>query len=225
MKKIIILIALFTLVIAGTASALITGSKHDLSSTGTSLSYSGAAPADQLCIYCHTPHNAQVASGAPLWNRTLGITTKSGSVYGSPTFDGSGLVAAVPRAGTVTPLCMSCHDGTKAVASYYRGGVEQDTIKPKMDNRLFTDPVLSELDLAINHPVDFQYVAVTQEIAGSIKVGVIGGAVPQTYPLSGSDQNFTCTTCHDVHNTSANGMLRGAETLSGSAFCLACHDK
>jgi mono/diheme cytochrome c family protein len=66
-----------------------------------------------VCVYCHTPHGANLsgaaAGGAPLWNRTVnisGYTTYSGTVQGTVT---------QPGAASIT--CLSCHDGTIAVDS------------------------------------------------------------------------------------------------------------
>ena len=63
-----ILVAAAITLVASSAFAAISGSKHDLSSGGSN-TYKGGS--DQLCIYCHTPHNAQ-GNGALLWNRTNG---------------------------------------------------------------------------------------------------------------------------------------------------------
>ena len=56
------------LLISGSAFAAGIGtSKHDLSVTGDSSDY-GVAAGTQVCVYCHTPHNAG-STDAPLWNK------------------------------------------------------------------------------------------------------------------------------------------------------------
>lgn len=62
----------------------------------------------QVCVYCHTPHAANVNTTAPLWNRTVGNATYT--VYSSSTMNG---FVDVPGASSLP--CLSCHDGTQAV--------------------------------------------------------------------------------------------------------------
>ena len=97
--------------VAGAAS--IVGSKHDLSTNG------GGGGSDEICVFCHTPHNANsdldndgnfdadhaTRPGAPLWNRR--ITDMSAySMYKSDTLNAN-------CDNTPSPLslvCLSCHD-------------------------------------------------------------------------------------------------------------------
>jgi len=62
------------------APGTVADSKHNFSASGTS-SYKGTG--DQICIYCHAPHNN--AGGTPLWNRVLNAATYT--VYASPTLN------------------------------------------------------------------------------------------------------------------------------------------
>ena len=66
---------------------------------------------DQECIFCHTPHNAQPVM--PLWNKampnqTFNLYTSSRSL--TPTARSASLPA-----GSVSLLCLSCHDGKTAI--------------------------------------------------------------------------------------------------------------
>ena len=69
-----------------------TGNKHNLSAKAwKSGTYTGTNPntyratddptanpkGQQICIFCHTPHNANVEGGAPLWNRRFSTVTFS----------------------------------------------------------------------------------------------------------------------------------------------------
>ena len=68
---------------------------------------------NEVCVYCHTPHGANTATTAPLWNRTLPTAQYQ-------TYDQLGttsLTQPVSRPGTNSITCLSCHDGTVAVDS------------------------------------------------------------------------------------------------------------
>lgn len=58
------------IIFAGT----IVGSKHDLGSGNFYGNFAGTADTSEICVFCHTPHNANNLGemyGAPLWNRRL----------------------------------------------------------------------------------------------------------------------------------------------------------
>ena len=66
---------------------------------------------DQICIFCHTPHNAQPSY--PLWNKVM--PTQTFRLYtSSPTLSSVAKGATLP-ADSVSLLCLSCHDGKTAV--------------------------------------------------------------------------------------------------------------
>lgn len=64
----------------------------------------------EVCVYCHTPHQASSALPAPLWNRTTRATTYT--MPASQSRDGG---PAQPGAASLA--CLSCHDGTVAIDS------------------------------------------------------------------------------------------------------------
>lgn len=79
MKKLLVLTAALALISSSAFAATIVGGAHDLSTAGVGT--------DEVCVFCHTPHNADTLSGTfPLSNR---------GAYGSA-------------------MCMGCHDGTVA---------------------------------------------------------------------------------------------------------------
>jgi hypothetical protein len=66
----------------------------------------------EVCVYCHTPHGANTAAAAPLWNRLL----STGTVY--TTYDQlntSTLTQTVAQPGAASLPCLSCHDGSQAI--------------------------------------------------------------------------------------------------------------
>ncbi len=68
---------------------------------------------EEVCVYCHTPHGANDAIAAPLWNRT----------YNNPTYElyaalgTSSLDGAQSYPGVNSLMCLSCHDGTLPIDS------------------------------------------------------------------------------------------------------------
>ena len=69
MRKIgLILIAVAALALVPAISwAQITGTAHDLSGLGWGT--------DQICVFCHTPHNALAPQLIPLWNHAATTQT------------------------------------------------------------------------------------------------------------------------------------------------------
>ncbi|MFQ6108814.1 MAG: cytochrome C, partial [Candidatus Aminicenantales bacterium] len=106
MRKALILSAIALLgVLVTVALAQISGTAHDFS--GDTWNTSG-----EICIVCHTPHNADTSvSAAPLWNHD--VTTATYTLYSSSTLD-----ATLGQPGDISKLCLSCHDGTVAIDSF-----------------------------------------------------------------------------------------------------------
>ncbi len=185
------------------AAAGITGSAHDLSASG----WTGG----EICIVCHTPHNASTTvSDAPLWNHTVNTTTTY-TTYTSTT-----MTATVGTPAGVSKLCLSCHDGTTAIDSF--GGAT--------GSHNITGAALLGTDLSNDHPISFTY---DTTLAGNdhglydpaVKTSGLGGTVAADM-LSGG--KVECSSCHDVHNsTGLTHLLVKANTAS--ALCLTCHNK
>lgn len=96
----------------GAAMAGITGSKHDLSSTGAFNKFAPTTGNSEICAFCHTPHGANTSATVPLWNRTLPAPA-SYTAYadlGGGSLDGGSMAV-----GSVSLACLSCHDGTQAM--------------------------------------------------------------------------------------------------------------
>ncbi|HEX5638966.1 MAG TPA: hypothetical protein VFX81_04125 [Burkholderiaceae bacterium] len=205
-------IGLMALLTASTASAgTIVGSNHDLSGKGYG--------STQICIFCHTPHNAVTTVGAPLWNHASSTATYT--VYSSPTLN-----ATVGQPGTSSKLCLSCHDGTVAVDSF--GGTTGTNIIGGGAN--------FGTGLSNDHPIGFSYNAALSTTDGSLanpdtKTVTIGtapsktGSITSTMLIGGV---MECASCHDVHNTftaAGGGLLKISQTAPASGLCLACHIK
>lgn len=202
---------------ATSAVAQITGSAHDLR---TELSI------DEICVICHTPHNAldPTANGlsyAPLWNHEVGSTVYT--LYSSSTLDHT---PGQPDGST--KLCLSCHDGSVAVDNY--GGTTTGTVM--VDDAMFDGAPGTSVGAARDfgtsldndHPISFTYDAVAladDEIFASTTATPIGGTIASVMLVDGKVQ---CSSCHDVHDAAGNAHLL-LITNVGSQLCLTCHDK
>jgi len=197
--------------LAGTVA----GSAHDFTKEG----WSGG----EICIACHTPHNAISAQSAQLWNHA--ISTTNFNMYTSPSIDATTTGDGQP--GGTSRLCLSCHDGTVAVDSF--GGATGTTF-------LTGDTVIGNGgNLADDHPISIRYDSALAGLDGSlhdpeirtVTVGLAGkksrtGTIKEVLLSGGTVQ---CSSCHDVHNsfTAADPLLKISN--SGSRLCLSCHDK
>lgn len=181
------------------ALAQIASSKHNLGSLGTGAnSFSGTA---ELCVFCHTPHGADISASVPLWNRTLGGSTYTTyNSLGTSSLDG----ATVP-VGSVSIACLSCHDGAQAMntiinqpgsgltnAAYGAGtwGSSANVVGAA-DGRLKAGIVTNlGVDLRNDHPIGIQY----------------GGGPATTVPAAGSDySSFNDADFKTARSASLNG--------------------
>jgi predicted CXXCH cytochrome family protein len=192
--------------LSGAAWGQITDSPHDLS---------GLDPDRRLCIFCHTPHNADTSvTDAPLWNHA--VTTQTYTLYNSPTLD-----ATVGQPTGASRLCLSCHDGTVAVDSY--GGMPGTIFLAGPD-------AIGADGLANDHPVSFQYTdalaAQDGELSSpSVAPSLIGSTIEQDLLFNDS---LECASCHDVHRGPAAAAVDDSllvVTQQGSTLCLVCHTK
>ncbi|MCF6201611.1 MAG: hypothetical protein L3J42_05775 [Hydrogenimonas sp.] len=233
------------------AMAVITGSKHDLSATGGGTIKANAGQNnDEICVYCHTPHAANVDfSGAPLWNKST--PTSSFRMYGATTAG----VAGQTIAGTATDAapnapslaCLSCHDGVSAINSivnapgsggYTAGGANVAfgaaaagtavTMPAGVTQIGDGDP--AGVGLNNDHPVSITYV----EGAASLKpvtTTITGWSGATTISDLLRNGKVECGSCHDPHLGESDTFLRrnkatvGENSNAGSRVCLTCHDK
>lgn len=228
------------LVFSAPASAQIAGTAHDFSDGVGGAGSDAWNTTGEICVVCHTPHNAyEVGEGGgsgtrgPLWNRSLSAVTNY-SVYSGVDRVGSFLEASTTGSQTTNPsgvskLCLSCHDGTIALDSFGRAGdgsvntgTVGNTIEDLRPNANIGEGSGITGNLSNDHPVAFTFPTTDTEI-----VAFAGGFVTgQTAPLplfGGGQDQMECATCHDVHGTGNNYLLRVDN--NGSGLCLNCHIK
>lgn len=179
-------------------------SPHDLSAG--SRAQVRAAVEDQVCIFCHAPHNASPVGA--LWNRSL--SPQVYSVYTS-----QALQAKPGQPTGSSKLCLSCHDGTIALGSLLgrvtpvqmSGGVT--TLPPGASN-LGTD-------LRDDHPISFRFDSSLASKNGKLRDP---GSLPHQIKLDGN-RELQCTTCHDAHNNAFGKFM--VMRNSSSELCISCH--
>jgi predicted CXXCH cytochrome family protein len=184
----------------------IASTKHNLSVTGPGSIK--ASSEQQICIFCHTPHDA--APMPPLWNRA-----SSGSVY-TP-YSSSTVVASPGQPTGASMLCLSCHDGTIAL-----GNVLSRSTPINMDSGVTTLPQGSShlgTDLSDDHPISFAFTSGLASQRGEL---VTPSSLTGPVKLDNSGQ-MQCTSCHDPHNDTNGKFLVMPNTAS--ALCQTCHIK
>lgn len=212
MKRMIIglFVAVSVIMFSGSAmAATIVGGPHDLQAEVNTAGGDDGTNAGEICIYCHTPHNANMEY--PLWNRTSSASAFTG--YTSSTIE---MTIPVNLAATSpSRQCLSCHDGVTNVDAVVNGQV---SLAPgvKIGNAAFLGQNGDlGIDLTNDHPVGFAYD--TSADAAFNTIAQVTGAGLRLYA------GFVeCGSCHDVHGANSK-FLRIANT--GSAVCLACHIK
>ena len=210
--------------LSGQAVAGISATKHNLSDTGT-----GDINSDnpEICVFCHTPHNAIKNNNIPLWNHTLSATASYG-VYTSPSFDASGTVADVGGAdqssATVTNLCLSCHDGTVALNAM--NNPSNSHLVTVMAGAGQTAGAISAgratnlgADLTNDHPVNFTFDAALYAADPTLND-------PSTLTdVRLFNETVQCASCHDPHESDPTTQPFLRFTMDGSGLCLKCHNK
>jgi predicted CXXCH cytochrome family protein len=105
----------------GAASVSIGVSKHNLSTGGSAGNTHVSAGTAEICVFCHTPHAADVnTAGAPLWNKRLATGGAAFTTYAATNSSTMNAVFATDgqgggSIGSVSLACLSCHDGAQAM--------------------------------------------------------------------------------------------------------------
>jgi predicted CXXCH cytochrome family protein len=213
MKKLSLILTLAGLVAlsqAGIAQSIV-GSAHDFSTAA----WNSSSP-KEICIVCHTPHNANTSvSNAPLWNHALSAVA-SYTPYQSGTMQST---AGQPDGAS--KLCLSCHDGTVALENF--GGTTSGTNKVLTKNLVGNGGTLAD-----DHPISIAYDGTLAGLDHGLKnpsesSGIAGGSTINADLLI--DGKMQCSSCHDVHNSVSGTTHLLRVSNAGSALCLTCHKK
>jgi hypothetical protein len=203
---------------ASPGRAGISGSKHDFGQFGWAQ--------NQICLPCHTPHNAIVRDangalvGAPLWNHTLSTATYT--LYVDPD-TGQNVTGQVD---TNSRLCLSCHDGTVAVDSFGGGAGTQQMTGGLLGTDLSNDHPIGEAAVWPNPNPAFLVDPALRTAAGIMPLR----------KLADGRNTVGCTSCHEPHNrknqthmlwVNNSGPITTVDgrSVSGSGLCMNCHKK
>ncbi len=213
------------------AHATIVGSKHDLStSSGT----------NQVCVFCHTPHQANAGTDGPLWNRVF--QTSGFTMYSSNTLDST--ISTQPRDFSL--ICLGCHDGVLAYVTHNGNSVstKHDLINapgaggipdtssypncarchPTIYGQPSNDYIWLGQDLSDDHPVSVAYPTTAVDPAFNAPPDTqVGWWSPTGDDLHLYNGYVECATCHNPHKPDYGAFLRVSN--AGSAMCLQCHVK
>jgi predicted CXXCH cytochrome family protein len=233
-KKIIVAAALAISMTATAAMAVggVSDSKHNLSMYGVD----AASNTSEVCVFCHTPHQAQVAK--PLWNRINGDAT--GYVLYS-----SSSMKNIPYKSGLTPdsmslLCISCHDGTAIGANVANKpkdiGTNPLIVQSAGSSNITNDRINNTktnfgTNLSKHHPINFnvtlngfQYaLGDVDDATHEISTGNGGGYKLPLFKSARGPNSLECSSCHDAHNQ-GESFLR-APGMMASNLCLTCHIK
>lgn len=187
----------------------IVGTAHNLSGRGWGT--------NEICIFCHTPHNAKSAQLAPLWNHAS--TTATYTLYSSSTMD-----VPVGQPGNASKTCLSCHDGTVAMDAY--GNSAGSNFMPGVPGTPGSRNLGS--NLSDDHPVGIAWQHQTSGGSNSncMTCHDLFADPPQPRSSWGKELRFfdgkvECGSCHNAHSNDLTKFLR--KTIAASALCIHCH--
>ena len=207
------------------SGADVLNSKHNLSSGGT-----GTVTSDetQVCVFCHTPHGATNAPGAPLWNREL--STQTYTTYTSSSLDAETIGGRLQQPGGSSRLCLSCHDGSLAIGTVNVSGGQQNVTfnmtgtgasgeMPAGDGLLTGYTRNLGTDLTNDHPISLTFDTTLATADGELRdpatspeIGLRSPGVRPMLPLEATgpanEEQMQCASCHDPHLPDTGGLSR-----------------
>ncbi|HQR44647.1 MAG TPA: cytochrome c3 family protein [Thermoanaerobaculia bacterium] len=239
----------------------INGTPHDLSVPGANGMNFPAIPADaqtRICIWCHAPHNTYKLSPAnggpgngigagvqapdafdylPLWNHAPTTNVGSFTMYqngpGAPQIGpkASQAIANGMTPGSVSLLCLSCHDGSVAVNAYGNASQLTKSISGggvPMSTGGAAYVIGKDAYLGNHHPIGFDYdaaQAIDTEIVSADTAQLGGAGFVRNHLYGAGNTKMECGTCHSVHNTGNTGETLLWRSDTSSRLCLTCHAK
>lgn len=221
------LTAVFLLAASCPAGAqTVVGTLHDLSTD--------VGPSIQVCVFCHTPHTANMNVVAPLWNRFVDLD-QTFVPYSSLTMN---TIPGQPTL-TISGVCLGCHDGTSGTAIVNGntgttnhdlvnapgpGGIPDTSSWPncrRCHGPIYGDPPprWQGTDLSDDHPISMLYPTPAIDPGFETPPDVMTGW--DDIPLY--DGRVECPSCHDPHDPTMEPFLR--VTMADSELCVTCHVK
>ena len=219
------------------AASLSTAGVGNVSNTNHNFSLGGVSPQNkssvinQVCVFCHTPHNA--GPKGPLWNKASSTAVITYKFYSSSTLSSVANAAALTN-NSPSLLCLGCHDGKTAMNVLHSSGTGSDASldgypagSRYAEGNLpitMSGPVLDIWgdalgpsynlgraadgtndtqgdNLADDHPIGFSYDS-AQQLKPAALITI--GLVDSRIRFSGALKKVECTTCHDPHVDTSN---------------------
>jgi len=170
-------------------------------------------PGNGPCLYCHVPHSGN-GNIAPLWNQQLSTSTYT--TYTSTTNvnrDNPNMPL-----GSDSGLCLSCHDGTVAVADTVLFG-KLPTSGTWIQGDNFTTQLQSSHPFSLVKPLQ-DNIDLISTLVSQGKTGDPTGAIQL---INGTVE---CTSCHSPHVQAIDKLSQTFLVTDSSSgkMCLACHD-
>lgn len=210
----------------------ISQTKHNLGASGTGNNRLASGQSTEICVFCHTPHAANVASG-PLWNRAA--TTQTIVPYTSASLTGgtrSGAMGVAETPGSISLACLSCHDGVQAMNSvinapgsggYNVAGATFGTLNS--GTGVITGVAAIGGDLTNDHPIGVRYAG------GALAANQVAGGYNQfSTDTINSTTAFWVDTLVDGSSTTGRQKTdmwlypRDATPTTAFVECASCHD-
>lgn len=240
------LLATCLMFFGGTASAGIADTKHNLGSGAGPAGRNQTTDTAEICVFCHTPHGADVNAPAPLWNKRLGtpgVPAGGGTYVTYDTLQTPSLDGTVAPVGSISMACLSCHDGTQAMDNIINapGSGGFDTTGGGADGRTFTwtgqtvnaagrlssGVALLGTDLSNDHPIGIQYCGGGLTGSGATVTGTCrdGDFVqPQTQTINTNQVFWVDTGGAGKQRTDLPLYVRATGGLGPLVECASCHD-
>ena len=232
-KSLALVAAIAVMATASLASAAsIKGSRHDLTTGGVNVT---ASPTQQVCAFCHAPHNAY--QKIPLWNRSN--PTNNFQLYSSSTMKNHfGSQVSALTSDSISLFCMSCHDGGALGGRIHNRTQIKDWTGVAVAGTAFTADAITGTrksvlgsDLRDDHPINFLVNDTTGINKNSLQASLAtsspgwtsGGTKLPLFKSARGAATLECSSCHAVHDPANTPFLRLSN--AGSNLCLACHDK
>jgi hypothetical protein len=220
--------------------------KHNLGNGPGPAGRNQTSDTAEICVFCHTPHGADTAAPAPLWNKRLGAagTPSGGGTYltydqlQTPSLDGT-----IAPVGSISMACLSCHDGTQAMDNIINapgsGGVIADgggndgraytwtgsTVNAA--GRLSGGVALLGTDLQNDHPIGIQYCGGGLSGTGTTVSGTCKDTdfkALQTQVINGNQIFWVDTGGAGKQRTDLPLYTRSTGGLGPLVECASCHD-
>jgi len=163
-------------------------------------------------------------SGSP----DVGIASNPNQFADRHLFNGA---ETIGQPGSVSRLCLSCHDGSIAVNEYGFDPGRAESQGTGGDFIAAQFQIGAGGNLVNHHPIGFDYTDVVlkdDEIAPVWTVISTGGGGAHSQTTIGTllyNNRMECVTCHDVHNSKNDGETFLWVSDQESNFCRTCHLK